>query len=140
MWRLKIADGGLDPHIYSTNNFLGRQVWQFDPDAGTLEERAEVEEARQNFWKNRNKVKPSSDLLWQFQFLREKKFKQTIPQVKVEDGEEISYEKATSALRRSVHLFSALQASDGHWCAENSGPMFYFPPLVSTLNPCYHFI
>ncbi|KAJ6961708.1 hypothetical protein NC652_000601 [Populus alba x Populus x berolinensis] len=133
MWRLKIAEGGNDPHIYSTNNFLGRQIWEFDPEAGTLEERAEVEEARQNFWKNRNEVKPSSDLLWKFQFLREKKFKQRIPQVKIEDGEEISYEKATSALRRSVHLFSALQASDGHWCAENSGPMFYFPPLVFSL-------
>ncbi|KAJ6702296.1 TERPENE CYCLASE/MUTASE FAMILY MEMBER [Salix koriyanagi] len=133
MWRLKIAEGGNDPDIYSTNNFLGRQTWEFDPDAGTLEERAEVEEARQNFWKNRNVVKPSSDLLWKFQFLREKKFKQTIPQVKIEDGEEISYEKATSALRRSVHLFTALQASDGHWCAENSGPMFYFPPLVFSL-------
>lgn len=133
MWRLKIAEGGNDPHIYSTNNFLGRQIWEFDPDAGTLEERAEVEEARQNFWRNRNEVKPSSDLLWKFQFLREKKFKQRIPQVKIEDGEKISYEKATSALRRSVHLFSALQASDGHWCAENSGPMFYFPPLVFSL-------
>ncbi|XP_052310548.1 lupeol synthase isoform X4 [Populus trichocarpa] len=133
MWRLKIAEGGNDPHIYSTNNFLGRQTWEFDPDAGTLEERAEVEEARQNFWRNRNEVKPSSDLLWKFQFLRGKKFKQRIPQVKIEDGEEISYEKATSALRRSVHLFSALQASDGHWCAENSGPMFYFPPLVFSL-------
>ncbi|KAJ6945529.1 hypothetical protein NC651_000551 [Populus alba x Populus x berolinensis] len=133
MWRLKIAEGGNDPHIYSTNNFLGRQIWEFDPDAGTLEERAEVEEARQNFWRNRNEVKPSSDLLWKFQFLREKKFKQRIPKVKIEDGEEISYEKATSALRRSVHLFSALQASDGHWCAENSGPMFYFPPLVFSL-------
>nr|XP_034931230.1 lupeol synthase-like [Populus alba] len=124
MWRLKIAEGGNDPHIYSTNNFLGRQIWEFDPEAGTLEERAEVEEARQNFWRNRNEVKPSSDLLWKFQFLREKKFKQRIPQVKIEDGEEISYEKATSALRRSVHLFSALQASDGHWCAENSGPIY----------------
>ncbi|XP_011034491.1 PREDICTED: lupeol synthase-like isoform X2 [Populus euphratica] len=133
MWRIKIAEGGNDPHIYSTNNFLGRQIWEFDPDAGTLEERAEVEEARQNFWRNRNEVKPSSDLLWKFQFLREKKFKQRIPRVRIEDGEDISYEKATSALRRSVHLFSALQASDGHWCAENSGPMFYFPPLVFSL-------
>nr|TKR79743.1 lupeol synthase-like isoform X1 [Populus alba] len=69
MWRLKIAEGGNDPHIYSTNNFLGRQIWEFDPEAGTLEERAEVEEARQNFWRNRNEVKPSSDLLWKFQIL-----------------------------------------------------------------------
>ncbi|XP_038711569.1 beta-amyrin synthase-like isoform X1 [Tripterygium wilfordii] len=67
------------------------------------------------------------------QFLREKNFKQTIPQFRVEDGQEITDEIATTALRRSVHLFSALQASDGHWPAENSGPMFYHPPMVFTL-------
>ncbi|XP_058004353.1 lupeol synthase-like [Hevea brasiliensis] len=133
MWRLKIAEGSKSPYIYSTNNFLGRQTWEFDPDAGTPEERVEVEDARQNFWKNRFHVKSSSDLLWQFQFLREKKFKQTIPQVKVEDGEEITSETATAALRRSVHLFSALQAGDGHWCAENGGLLFFLPPLVFSL-------
>ncbi|RVW62853.1 Beta-Amyrin Synthase 1 [Vitis vinifera] len=63
MWRLKVADGGNDPYIYSTNNFVGRQIWEFDPDCGTPEERAEVEAARENFWKNRFQVKPSSDLL-----------------------------------------------------------------------------
>jgi len=56
--------------------------------------------------------------------------KQTIPQVKVEDGEEITYEKATAALRRAIHFFSALQASDGHWPAENAGVLFFLPPLV----------
>ena len=64
------------------------------------------------------------------QFLKEKNFKQTIPPVKVEDGEEITNEKATAALRRAVHFFSALQASDGHWPAENAGPLFFLPPLV----------
>ncbi|KAL6285248.1 hypothetical protein ACE6H2_009638 [Prunus campanulata] len=64
------------------------------------------------------------------QFLKEKNFKQTIPPVKVEDGEEITYEKATASLRRSVHFFSALQASDGHWPAENAGPLFFLPLLV----------
>lgn len=49
MWRLKVADGGNDPYIYSTNNFVGRQIWEFDPDYGTPEERAEVEAARENF-------------------------------------------------------------------------------------------
>ncbi|KAJ9693191.1 hypothetical protein PVL29_012087 [Vitis rotundifolia] len=133
MWRLKVADGGNDPYIYSTNNFVGRQIWEFDPDYGTTEERAEVEAARENFWKNRFQVKPSSDLLWRMQFLREKNFKQTIPQVKVGDGEEITYETATTAVRRGAHFFSALQASDGHWPAENAGPLYFLPPLVMCL-------
>ncbi|RVX03813.1 Beta-Amyrin Synthase 1 [Vitis vinifera] len=128
MWRLKVADGGNDPYIYSTNNFVGRQIWEFDPDYGTPEERNEVEAARENFWKNRYQVKPSSDLLWRMQFLREKNFKQTIPQVKVGDSEAITYETATIALRRGAHFFSALQASDGHWPAENSGPLYFLPP------------
>ncbi|XP_048448037.1 beta-amyrin synthase-like isoform X3 [Pyrus x bretschneideri] len=130
MWKLKVADGGNAPYIYSTNNFVGRQIFEFDPEAGTTEERAEVEEARLHFYNNRYQVKPNSDLLWRMQFLREKNFKQTIPPVKVEDGEEITYEKAIVALRRSVHFFSALQASDGHWPAENAGPLFFLPPLV----------
>uniref|UniRef100_A0A2P2MRY5 Germanicol synthase n=2 Tax=Rhizophora mucronata TaxID=61149 RepID=A0A2P2MRY5_RHIMU len=130
MWRLKIAEGGNDPYLYSTNNYVGRQIWEFDPDAGTPEERAKAEEARQNFYKNRYQVKPSGDLLWRLQFLREKNFKQTIPQVRIEEGEEITREKATTALRRAVQFFSALQASDGHWPAENAGPLFFLPPLV----------
>lgn len=65
------------------------------------------------------------------QFLREKRFVQTIPQVKIDDGEEISYEKVNTTLRRSVHLFAALQAEDGHWPAENAGPMYFMPPLVT---------
>lgn len=64
------------------------------------------------------------------QFLREKKFEQTIPPVKVEDGEDVTYETATASLKRAVHFFSALQAPDGHWPAENAGPLFFLPPLV----------
>ncbi|XP_028952932.1 beta-amyrin synthase-like isoform X5 [Malus domestica] len=130
MWKLKVADGGNDPYIYSTNNFVGRQIFEFDPEAGTTEQRAEVEEARLHFYNNRYQVKPNSDLLWRMQLLREKNFKQTIPPVKVDDGEEITYEKATVTLRRSIHFFSALQASDGHWPAENAGVLFFLPPLV----------
>ncbi|XP_059446573.1 beta-amyrin synthase-like isoform X1 [Corylus avellana] len=133
MWRLKIAEGGKDPYIFSTNNFVGRQIWEFDPHAGTPQERAQVEEARQNFYNNRFHVKPSSDLLWRMQFLKEKNFKQKIPQEKVEDGEEITHEKATATLRRAAHFFSALQASDGHWPAEFGGVLFFLPPLVMCL-------
>ncbi|TXG69620.1 hypothetical protein EZV62_004555 [Acer yangbiense] len=133
MWRLKIAEGGNNPYIFSTNNYVGRQIWEFDPEAGSPEEVAQVEEARQNFYKNRHQVKPSSDLLWRFQFQREKNFKQTIPQVKVKDGEEITYNTATTALRRAAHFFTAIQASDGHWPAENAGPMYFLPPFVMCL-------
>ena len=65
------------------------------------------------------------------QFLRERNFKQTITPIKIEDGQEITYENATTALKRAVHFYSALQASDGHWPAENAGPLFFLPPLVS---------
>ncbi|KAK6142699.1 hypothetical protein DH2020_023047 [Rehmannia glutinosa] len=133
MWRLKIAEGVDSSYLYSTNNYVGRQIWEFDPNYGTPELREEVEKARQDFWANRHRVKPSSDILWRLQFLHEKNFKQTIPQVKVADGEDITYETATTTLRRAVHFFSALQASDGHWPAENAGPLFFLPPLVMIL-------
>ncbi|XP_060669413.1 beta-amyrin synthase-like [Ziziphus jujuba] len=144
MWRLKVAEGGNNnnnnmnvkekkAYIYSTNEFVGRQIWEFDAEAGSQEERAEVEAARSTFYNNRFHLKPCSDLLWRMQFLREKRFQQTIPQVKVEDGEVIACEKATTSLRRAVHFFSALQAADGHWPAENAGPLFFLPPLVMCL-------
>ena len=70
MWKLKVAEGGdSSAYIYSTNNFVGRQTWEFDPDAGTAEERAEVEAARLHFYNNRHQVKPSGDLLWRMQVL-----------------------------------------------------------------------
>ncbi|KVH95176.1 Squalene cyclase [Cynara cardunculus var. scolymus] len=161
MWRLKIAEGGNDPYLYSTNNFVGRQIWEFDPNYGTPDERDEVEKARLDFWNHRHQVKPSSDVLWRMQvspsffnfyhfWVYKIKFKirskmslehkyavfkreRTIPQVKIEDGEEISYEKATTTLRRSVRLFAALQADDGHWPAENAGPLYFMQPLVICL-------
>lgn len=67
MWRLKIAEGGNDPYLYSTNNFVGRQIWEFDPNYGTQEERDEIEKARREFWDNRYHVKPSNDHLWRLQ-------------------------------------------------------------------------
>ncbi|XP_074268305.1 beta-amyrin synthase-like [Silene latifolia] len=133
MWRLKIGEGANDPYLTSTNNFVGRQTWVFDPDYGTPEAIQEVEEARLNFYRNRFEVKPCSDLLWRLQFLREKNFKQNIPQVKVGDGEEITYETATTTLKRAVNFLTALQSDHGHWPAEFAGPQFYLPPLVFCL-------
>ena len=67
MWKLKIAEGGNDPNIYSTNEFVGRQIWEFDAEGGTVEERAEVEAASSNYYNRRFQVKPCSDLLWRMQ-------------------------------------------------------------------------
>ncbi|CAM8921713.1 unnamed protein product [Rhodiola kirilowii] len=133
MWKLKIAERGSDPYIYSTNNFVGRQVWEFDHQETDPQRLAQVEAARLNFYNNRHNVKPNSDLLWRMQFLEENGFKQSIPQVTVKDGEEITYETATATLKRGVHFYSALQASDGHWPAETSGPLFFMSPLVICL-------
>ncbi|KAL8554125.1 hypothetical protein ACS0TY_002376 [Phlomoides rotata] len=130
MWRLKIGEGVEGPYLYSTNKYVGRQTWEFDPNYGTPELRQEVENARRHFWANRHRVKPDSDLLWRIQFLHEKNFKQTIPQVRVGDDEDVTYEAVTATLRRAALFLSALQASDGHWPAENAGPLYFLPPLV----------
>ncbi|RVW60206.1 Cycloartenol Synthase [Vitis vinifera] len=129
MWRLKVADGGNDPYIDSTNNFVGRQIWEFDPDYGTPDERAEVEAARENFWKNRFQVKLSSDLLWRMQFARENPCVTNLPQIKVQDLEEVTEEVVTTTLRRGLNFYSTIQAHDGHWPGDCGGPMFLLPGL-----------
>ncbi|CAE6194753.1 unnamed protein product [Arabidopsis arenosa] len=125
MWRLRIgakAENGT--HLFTTNNYVGRQIWRFDANAGSPQELAEVEEARRNFSDNKSRYKASADLLWRMQ---------KIPRVRVEDAAKIRYEDAKTALRRGLHYFTALQADDGHWPADNSGPNFFIAPLVICL-------
>ncbi|KAE8730054.1 Beta-amyrin synthase [Hibiscus syriacus] len=59
--------------------------------------------------------------------------KQTIPQPKIKDNEEVTYEDTTTALRRTIHLVSTLQSKHGHWPSENSGAMYFMPSLVMCL-------
>lgn len=67
MWRLKIGEGGRDPYLFSTNKFVGRQIWEYEADAGSEEERAQVQQARLNFYNHRFHSKACGDRLWRFQ-------------------------------------------------------------------------
>ncbi|KAI3831539.1 hypothetical protein MKW92_034438, partial [Papaver armeniacum] len=137
MWKLKVStdEGPFSEWLFSTNHFAGRQVWVFDQDAGTLEDRNEVEKARQEYYENRLKVKTSGDVILRLQQLRENKdqFDLSIPPVKIGDDEGVTYEATTTALRRAIRFFSAMQTDDGHWAAEIGGPLFFMPPLIFSL-------
>ncbi|PHT52269.1 Beta-amyrin synthase [Capsicum baccatum] len=61
-----------------------------------------------------------------------------VASVKVDEGEEICHEVATTALRRAVHFYSALKDSEGHWPAENAGSLFFLPPLVMCMHITGH--
>ncbi|XP_058208026.1 dammarenediol II synthase-like isoform X2 [Rhododendron vialii] len=137
MWKLKIAEGK-GPYLFSTNNYVGRQIWEFDPDVGTPEECEVVEQARQeykdNFKKDRTRALPCADLLMQMQLKKENKnIDLSIPAMRLGETEEVKYEAVTTALRKAIRLNRAIQSSDGHWPAENAGPMFFTPPLIIIL-------
>ncbi|KAL1834017.1 dammarenediol II synthase-like [Daucus carota subsp. sativus] len=135
MWKLQIAEGG-KPYLYSTNNFVGRQIWEFDPNAGTPEEREEVEKAREIFKINCSTkgVHPCGDLLMRMQLIKENGIDLlSQPPVRLGENEEVKYEAVTIAVKKAIRLNRAIQAHDGHWPAENAGSLFFTPPLIIAL-------
>lgn len=132
MWKLKIAEGK-DPLLDSLNNFIGRQHWEFDPEAGTPEERAEVEKAREDFKRNRFKIRQSSDLLLRMELRKENPSIAMPEGIKLKKSEEITEEAVTTTLKRAINFFSSIQAHDGHWPTDNAGPLFFLPPVVMVL-------
>ncbi|XP_010655670.1 beta-amyrin synthase [Vitis vinifera] len=132
MWMLKVAEGH-GPWLYSLNNYLGRQIWEFDPEAGTPEEREEVRKVQENFTKNRFRYKPNGDLLMRMQLIKENQIDLSIPPVRLGEKEKVTYEAVTTAVKKAVRLNRAIQAKDGHWPAENAGPLFFTPPLIMVL-------
>ncbi|KAL8139692.1 hypothetical protein V2J09_005713 [Rumex salicifolius] len=133
MWKLKVAEGG--KMVMSVNNHIGRQHWEFDPDAGTLEERAEVERLRREFELHRLVNKQSSDALMRMQMRKENEAgsKPMLAAVRVKELADVTQEAAETTLRRGLEYLCSIQADDGHWPAENAGPLFFMPPLVMGL-------
>ncbi|XP_066389941.1 achilleol B synthase-like isoform X3 [Miscanthus floridulus] len=135
MWRLKISEGG-GPWIQTVSEFHGRQVWEFDPDAGTDEELAKVELLRREFTENRFRRRESQDLLMRMQQLTgEKHLRADMPAAtKLEDGDEVTEEILQESLRRALGWMSALQAEDGHWPGDYSGIMYLLPFWIFALH------
>ncbi|KAI3963265.1 hypothetical protein MKW92_025056, partial [Papaver armeniacum] len=135
MWRLKIAEGG-NQWLRTTNNHIGRQIWEFDPNLGTPEELQEIENARESFRNHRFEKKHSSDLLMRIQFAKENQSSrgEILEQVKVKDTEDVTVEAVTTTLRRAISFHSTIQAHDGHWAGDYGGPMFLMPGLIITLH------
>ncbi|XVE98877.1 hypothetical protein REPUB_Repub03eG0147000 [Reevesia pubescens] len=135
MWKLKVSEGN-EPWLKSVNNHIGRQYWEFDPNLGTLEERAQVERAQNDFTNNRFQTKQSSDLLMRFQFAREKLSgdQMKLPPAKVNVKNErtvtASDEMVKTTLRRALRFYSPLQTQDGFWPGDYGGPLFLLPGLL----------
>lgn len=54
-----------------------------------------------------------------------------LPRIRVGENEDVNYEAATTAVKKALRLNRAIQVHDGHWPAENAGPLFFTPPFVS---------
>ncbi|KAF4391215.1 hypothetical protein G4B88_016525, partial [Cannabis sativa] len=135
-----IAEG--EPWLKTVNNHVGRQCWEFDPDAGTPQELAQIEHFRQQFNKNRFCKRQSSDLLMRMQLIKESNTTSSSNclersmEINIEESNDIDNFKmreegvlVKNTLRKALTYFSSIQAHDGHWPAECAAGLVFLPPL-----------
>ncbi|CAI9099095.1 OLC1v1035866C1 [Oldenlandia corymbosa var. corymbosa] len=136
MWKLKLSQKGDDEGewITSSNNHIGREFWEFDPNFGSTEEKALVEKVREEFTKNRFEIRHSSDLIMRIQFAKENPCEVNLQGPKIvgsnDEEETIKEEAVVTTLRRALRFYSTLQAEDGHWPSDYGGPLFLLPGLI----------
>ena len=136
MWRFVSAGRtGDNGHLFSMNDHQGRQTWEFDPTAGTPEQRAQVEALRARFKRDRGHQKHSSDELLRLQAADKIAAKAHSPPTDPlpADGAPPSAERVMRHLRGAVSFYECLQQEDGHFPGDYGGPMFLMPGLVIAL-------
>lgn len=136
MWKFVSASCAGDPLI-SLNSNQGRQTWEFDPNAGTAEQRKQVEHLRETFSSNRHAQKHSADELLRLQASANGAARQQpIPATPLVDGQEQDAERVAQHLRGGMAFHEGLQAEDGHFPGDYGGPMFLMPGLIVALYTC----
>ncbi|GFR46984.1 hypothetical protein Agub_g8636 [Astrephomene gubernaculifera] len=133
MWKFVSAgNSGGHPLLRSLNEFKGRQTWEFNPTAGTPEQRAEVERLRREFTEKKDVHHHSADELLRLQCADRIRAKKHAPP-SGEIPENLTPERVEDHLKGAISFYECLQQDDGHWPGDYGGPMFLLPGLVIAL-------
>lgn len=135
MWKLVTSTSPTtDPNIRSHNNFIGRQIWEYDAEAGSPQQRQNVENARKAFVRGREGPggkNHSGDELLRLQALKKlEAAKISVPSGILYRKEPVPKERLEGNLRAAVKFYEALQQESGFWAGDYGGPLFLFPALV----------
>jgi cycloartenol synthase len=135
MWRFTTAsDSDGHPLLDTLNGHQGRQVWVFDPAAGSPAERAAVDAARAAFTADRLAQRDSADELLRLQCAPRRRLGPFPVDAAAAPPVGPPGERAVAAaLRNGASFYESLQADDGHWPGDYGGPMFLMPGLVIAL-------
>ncbi|CAI9096989.1 OLC1v1033268C1 [Oldenlandia corymbosa var. corymbosa] len=129
MWRLQVAtEADHGQKNGDINNSVGTCLWKFDADAGTPQERAQVENLRDEFRRNRFHVKLSANRLLRMQMTRDNS-DDTYDIKLTKEDRDVTKDVVTESLKRGLNYYSQLQAADGHWPCDMLGPLFIGPTM-----------